>query len=188
MQLDKKVETLQVRQKKTDDRKKEISKNKKKLAQENAQLKLELRQSNDMLAEQLKKVSALTIELETEKNMEEVNDSNQKIKCNHCELTFRNSDIVDKHIEIEHNRTVKHTCQACNQKFKSNDDLELHMVEEHEEEADCMKCNAFFKTQSDYYKHSNKCGAVIQINTCEKCEREILSKAALKKTHERLQW
>ena len=75
--------------------------------------------------------------------MEEVNDSNQKSKCKHCGLTFRNSEIVDKHVEIEHTSAVEHRCQACNQKFKNNDDLELHMVEEHEGEVDCMKCNIF---------------------------------------------
>ena len=179
--LDKRTNTIQARQKKTDDMKEEITKDKKKLTQENAQLKRELKQSNDMLAEQLKKVSALTTELNTQKSLEEVNDSNQKIKCNHCERTFRNSEILDKHVEMEHISAAEHRCQACNHRFKSNDELELHMVEEHEEEADCMRCNAFFKTQNDYYKHASSCGGVIQVNLCDKCEREIVSKAALKK-------
>ena len=179
--LDKIVQMIQARQKKTDDMKKDITKAIKKLTQENAQLKQDLKQSNDMLADQLKKVSALTRELNTQKNLEEVNDSNQNIKCNHCERTFRNSEIVEKHVEMEHISEAKHKCQACNQKFKSNDELELHMVEEHEEEADCMKCNAFFKTQNDYYKHASSCSGVIQINLCDKCEKEIIRKAALKK-------
>ena len=70
---------------------------------------------------------------------------NQKSKCKHCGLIFRNSEIVDRHVEMEHTSAAEHRCQACNQKYRSNDDLELHMAEEHEGEADCMKCNAFFK-------------------------------------------
>ena len=57
--LDKKANTLKARQMKSDEMKKKITKDKKKLSQENVQLKMELKQSNDMLAEQLKKVSAL---------------------------------------------------------------------------------------------------------------------------------
>ena len=134
-----------------------------------------------MLADQLKKVSALNTELETHKNLEEVYDSNQNSKCKHCGLTFRNSEIVDKHVEMEHTSAVEPRCQACNQKFRSNDDLELYMVEEHEDEADCMKCNVFFKSQNDYYNHASNCSEVIPINLCDQCEKEIVSKAALKK-------
>ena len=44
-----------------------------------------------------------------------------------------------------------------------------------------MKCNAFFKKESDYYEHASNCSGMVQINICDKCEREVVSKAALKK-------
>ena len=134
-----------------------------------------------MLAKQLKKVSALRSEQDTQESLAEVNDSNHKIKCNDCNLTFRNSELLRVHVEMEHNTkttTSEYIRQACSQKFKNKEDLELHLVEEHEDEADCGKCNAFFRKESEVFEHSNKFSGIIQINVCE---REIRSKAALKK-------
>ena len=181
---DKRIKSMEMRQKKTDEKKNELFKEKKKLSTENSNLKTELRKSNDMLAKQLKKVSALRSEQDTQERLAEVNDSNQKIKCNDCTLTFRNSELLRVHVEMEHNTntiTSEYLCQACSQKFKNKDDLELHLVEEHEDEADCGKCNAFFRKESEVLEHANKCSEIIQINMCDKCEREIISKAALKK-------
>ena len=143
---DKRIKTMETRQKKTDEKKNELVKEKKKLAEENSALKTELRKSNNMLAEQLKKVSALKVELETREGIAEIYDSNQEIKCGSCSFNARNPGLLKDHMEIEHTFIVRtdHICQACSKKFKNNDDLELPVVEEHEDEADCSKCNAFF--------------------------------------------
>ena len=116
--------------------------------------------------------------------MEEVledEDGNQELKCKDCDLLFRNEAILDSHIKIEHSKTNKHQCNACNKQFPNKDMLELHLVEKHTDEADCSKCNAFFKKEADYYQHANNCSEVIQLNVCAKCEQNIVSKAALKK-------
>ena len=55
------------------------------------------------------------------------------------------------------------------------------MVDEHAEEADCSICNAFFKKEDDVLTHSNICNDVIPPNTCDKCKRDVISRAALKK-------
>ena len=55
------------------------------------------------------------------------------------------------------------------------------MVNEHSEEADCSICNAFFKKEEDVLRHSNICSGVIPPNTCDKCKRDVISRAALKK-------
>ena len=180
---DKQIKSMETRQKKTDEKKHELFKEKKKLCDENASIKTELRKSNDMLADQLKKVSALKLELDTHESLAEIHDSNQKIKCDSCDFNARNSELLKNHIEIEHTVPLikEQICPAFSQKFKSNDDLELHMVEEHEDEADCIKCNADFWKESEVFAHSSNCSGLIQINWCEMCEREVISKAVLKK-------
>lgn len=44
-----------------------------------------------------------------------------------------------------------------------------------------MRCNAIFVKESDVYMHSNNCSGVIGPNTCNKCERNVKSRAALNK-------
>ena len=72
-------------------------------------------------------------------------------------------------------------CNACNKVFNDNDELEIHMAEQHTDQADCARCNAFFKSEEDVMRHANKCSEVLSLNICNKCDREVISKAAHKK-------
>ena len=104
-------------------------------------------------------------------------DSNLQIKCEKCSFIARNEAIMEKHQEMYHTN-VK--CKACSQVFRSNDDMEIHLVQKHSDEADCKKCNSFFKTERDVMNHANNCYEVLPLNICNKCEREVISKGALK--------
>ena len=151
---------------------------------ENVEIKKELKKCQDMLAESQRKVTTLTVEKTTRVSMAESaeeGDINHHIKCNHCELVFRNQAVLEEHIKINHLTTVSQRCNACNKVFNDNNDLEIHMVDQHSEEADCSLCNAFFKKEEDVMMHSNNCSEVIGLNTCNKCEKNVISKAALKK-------
>ena len=111
-------------------------------------------------------------------------DENLKIKCPTCGWEARNSAILEAHVAQEHEHEVpvcEQRCNACNKRFTTNDELEVHLTAEHEDEADCSECNAFFKKESDVYQHSNVCHGIIELNTCEKCEKNVISKVALKK-------
>ena len=167
---------------KTDQKKNELYKEKKKVITENLDIKKELKKCQDMLAESQRKVTTLMVEKTTRASMAESaeeGDINHLIKCNHCELFFRNK--AEEHIKINHLTTVSQRCNACSKVFNNNNDLEIHLVDQHSEEADCSRCNAFFKKEEDVMMHANNCHAIIEPNTCNKCEREVISKAALKK-------
>ena len=180
---DNKIELMKRRQVKTDQKKNEMYQEKKKVIMENVEIKKELKKCQDMLAESQRKVTTLTVEKTTRVSMAESaeeGDRNHHIKCNHCELVFRNQAVIKEHIKINHLTTVSQRCNACNKVFNDNNDLEIHMVDQHSEEADCSLCNAFFKKEEDVMMHSNNCSEVIGLNTCNKCEKNVISKAALK--------
>ena len=74
-------------------------------------------------------------------------DRNDKVKCNQCQLVFRNITLLEEHTKIHHmSAVVSERCNACNKVFNNNDELEVHLVEEHTEEIDCSRCNVFFKS------------------------------------------
>ena len=185
---DSKIESMARRQKKTDEKKNELYKEKKKIVEENVALKKELKICQGLLAECQKRVTTMTAETATRADMDAVTDEgdkNHKIKCNHCNFIARNKHILEEHVRIKHGRSADSIrCTACDKVFSSNDDLEVHLVQVHTEEVDCSRCNAIFMNESDVYKHSNECSEVIGPNTCNKCERDVISRAALKK-HER---
>ena len=55
------------------------------------------------------------------------------------------------------------------------------MAEKHTGDIDCGKCKAVFKKEQDVFDHSNDCSEVLQMNICEFCRQEVVSKLALKK-------
>ena len=142
---------------------------------DNKRLKDELKKCQEMLGESRKKVSTLTAQLNTTASRSEVgetqnsDDEDHKIKCNTCGWEARNPAIMEAHVNFNHSKeaaTVEHICNACSTKITSNDELEVHMTVEHEDEADCSKCNAFFKKEANVYKHAGECDEVIPLNTC----------------------
>ena len=180
---DSKIEAMQRRQLKADQKKNELYKEKKKVIIENTELKKELKKCQEILAETQRKVTTLTAETTTRAGISEAedeNDRNDKIKCSQCQLLFRNKTLLEEHIKIHHmSVVVSERCNACNKEFTDNDELEIHMAEQHTDEADCARCNAFFKSEEDVMRHANNA------NMCNKCDREVISKAALKK-HEQI--
>ena len=185
-----KIQSMARRIKKTDEKKNELHKEKNKMGVNNKHLKSELKKCQEMLAQSRKKVSTLTAQLNTSASMSEVvetlnsDDEDLKIKCDTCGWEARNSAILESHVKLNHKKEaeiVEQICNACDKKFPGNDELEVHMTSEHEDEADCSKCNAFFKKEADVFKHAGECDEILPLNTCEKCEREVISKAALKK-------
>ena len=50
---------------------------------------------------------------------------------------------------------------------------------------DCSKCHTTFKSQDEVYAHANKCSEVLEPLLCDKCNRELISKAGLKKHMDR---
>ena len=55
------------------------------------------------------------------------------------------------------------------------------MVENHSGDVDCNKCKAVFKKEQDVFDHANDCTEILQLNSCDHCKREAISKLALKK-------
>jgi uncharacterized C2H2 Zn-finger protein len=182
---DSKIESMTRRQKKTDEKKNELFKEKKKALEENAALKKELKICQELLAECQKRVTTMTAENVTRADMDAVSDEgdkNHKIKCKHCRFIARNEHILEEHVRLKHGWSEDNIrCTACNKVFSSNDDLEVHLVEVHTEEVDCSRCNAIFIKESDALMHANKCSEVISLNICNKCGRDVISRAALKK-------
>ena len=179
------IEMLERRVKKTDEKKNELEKDIKKLRNNANEHKKEMKECIDLLEKSNRKVTTLTEELATKNNMAEVTedeDRNEHLKCDKCDFNSRNKVLFDAHITFKHGPTSINVCNACNLICSTNDELELHFVEEHQDEVNCLKCNAVFKMEQDVYDHSNSsCSEIIPLNTCDKCERDIVSKAFLKK-------
>ena len=139
----------------------------------------------DMLAESNAKIVTLSTELATKNSIDEINEDNvrtQPFKCDKCDFDSMNSVMIDAHLKFKHGPSNRHVCTACDMICSTNDELELHLVEEHEDDIDCLKCNAVFRKEADVYAHSNtSCGEIIPLNICNKCEKDVVSKAALKK-------
>ena len=177
------IEILERRVRKTDEKKKDLEKDIKKLRQNESEHKKEIKHCLDMLEESNSKVATLTAELATKSSMEEVSndeDRHEQRKCDHCDFNSRNEALFEAHMKFRHRPTTQNVCNACDMICSTNDELELHLVEEHEDEIDCVKCNAVFKKEADVYNRSNSaCSEIIPLNTCNKCERDIVSKAAL---------
>ena len=137
------------------------------------------------MSECQKKVTTCTAETATRLTRDELTgrgDENHKIKCNHYEFNARNKHIFEEHIKIKHGRAEDGPrCNACKQVFNNNDNLKVNLVEQHTEEVDCSRCNAIFVKESDVYMHSNNCSGIISPNTCNKCEMNVVSRAALNK-------
>ena len=179
------IEMLERRVLKSDEKKKELKKDVRKFRHTESEHKKEMKKCIDMLAESNEKIVTLTTELATKNSMERINeddDGDQQIKCDKCDFNSRNSALFDAHLKFKHGPTNRHVCTACDMICKNNDDLELHLVKEHQDEVDCLKCNAVFRKEADVYAHSNtSCGEIIPLNTCNKCNKDIVSKVALKK-------
>ena len=105
-----KITSMTVRLKKTDQKKNELYKEKNKMGVENKQLKGELKNCQEMLAESRKKVSTLTAQLNTTASMSEIgetinsDDEDHKIKCNTCGWEARNSAIMEAHENFNHSK------------------------------------------------------------------------------------
>ena len=151
---------------------------------ENAELKKELKKCQDLLAIAQRKVTTLAVERTTEESLSaaaEDGGGNEQVKCTTCDFSSRNKVLFDSHMQIQHGPKTRHVCNACNKKCSTNDELELHLVEKHQDEIDCLKCNAVFKTEDDVYQHTADCNELIPYNTCDKCKKNVISKSALKK-------
>ena len=124
------------------------------------------------------------------------NHSNWEYECEICKDKFNTMNDAREHslkscgnikqkevvIDIE-DVEIDHRCNACSLSYDSNKHLEKHMEEHHA--TDCTKCHAIFKSQDDMYKHANVCSEIIAPLLCEKCNRELISKAGLEKHMER---
>ena len=153
------------------------------------QLKAELKNCQELLAESCKQISSQTAEILTQKSIAELvvsgsqdDDRNEQIKCISCDFNARNKHLLNQHMNIQHKSETKSVCNACSKDFVSNEELELHMVADHSGDIDCSKCNKMFRTEQDVYDHSNSsCSEIIGLNKCHKCKRDVISKSALKK-------
>ena len=148
-----------------------------------AQLKKELKENQDALAESQKKVSTLEIKLSSQASVEKINDQedlNQNIVCQSCDYVARNQGDLESHVKIVHKKT-QNRCTACNKVFRNSNDLEKHIQNEHNDDVDCVKCKAVFRTEADALSHANNCNEVIPLNFCQHCKKDIVRRAALKK-------
>ena len=116
--------------------------------------------------------------------------------CDICQKTFKClsdarthsrkacGNITRKEVVIDiEDAEESHKCNACSTSYSSNKELENHMDKHHA--SDCPKCKVTFKSQDDIYRHANVCSEVIEPLMCEKCNRELISKAGLEKHKER---
>ena len=117
-------------------------------------------------------------------------------QCDICQKTFNSlndarshsrkacGNITQKEVVIDIEDVEEtHRCNACSTSYNSNTELERHMDKHHA--VDCTRCHETFKSQDDIYKHANVCSEIIEPLMCEKCNRELISKAGLKKHMER---
>ena len=144
------IMALRSRLKITEEENNESAKQKKKMGTDKTKLEKELKEYQDLLAATQKKLTILQVRESTVNSMEEVLDneaSNKELKCNFCDSILRNEAILESCVAMDHKQTQDHKFKACNKSFSSNGDLELHMVDKHTDEADCSKCNAFFKKE-----------------------------------------
>ena len=116
--------------------------------------------------------------------------------CDICQKTFKSLNdarthsrkacgkITQKEVVIDIKEVEEnHRCNACSTSYNSNKELEKHMDRQHA--VDCSKCQITFKSQEDVYKHANTCSEVIEPIMCDKCDRELITKAGLEKHRER---
>ena len=119
-----------------------------------------------------------------------------KFTCEVCKITFKTLNEAREHSNepcgnMKYTDDINDTeesndtnrCNACSINFSSNQNLEMHMEKEHHH--DCSSCQKTFKTQDDVYKHANKCHVINGPYMCNKCNRELVSKAGLAKHIER---
>ena len=114
--------------------------------------------------------------------------------CEICKLTFKTVNEARAHsvkscgnitqkeviIEIGEEEETKR-CNACSTSYKSNKELEKQKHMDSHHAVDCIKCHTKFTSQEDVYKHANTCSEIIAPFMCEKCNRELISKAGLEK-------
>ena len=177
------IETLERKLSAMEKKKNELQKELKKTKTSENNYKTELKKCQEMLAESCKKVSAQTATIDTLESSAEVtdDDGNQKIKCYSCDFNARNAGMLEVHKKAEHSSASEFKCNVCNQEYPNQDNLEVHMAVNHTGDVDCAKCKAVFRKEQDVFDHANDCTEVLQVNKCNICDREVISKAALKK-------
>ena len=109
-------------------------------------------------------------------------DGDQQIKCALCDFNARSPGMLEVHKEAEHKNVCNIKYRICSQVCPNQDEMEIHMAEKHTGDIDCGKCKAVFKKEQDVFDHSNDCSEVLQMNICEFCRQEVVSKLALKST------
>lgn len=136
-----------------------------------------------MLADKSKTVEVQSAVMNTQKSSVELtdDDGDQKIKCTSCSFNARNPGMLEVHMEAEHATDSELKCNVCDQIFPNQDNLKTHMDENHSSEVDCEKCKAVFRKEQDVFDHANVCNEILQVNFCDICKREVISKAALRK-------
>ena len=136
-----------------------------------------------MLADASKKVLAQASVINTQTSIGEVidNDGDMQIKCATCDFNARSRGMLEVHMKAEHSTVIEFKCKVCSKICPNQDNLEVHMAEKHTGEIDCKKCMAVFRKEQDVYDHSNVCNEILQINQCTFCNKEVISKTALRK-------
>ena len=145
--LESKLESMQRRQTKTDEKKNELFKEKTKTLTENAKLKNDLKACQDRLA------------VMTEKsNKPEVAEVDQR--CRQCKFTCRESKNMESHIASVHSL---HACHICNEVFTNKAAMRNHVNKhlKNELEYTCRVCKKVFKSIEEAKDHAIKaCGSI----------------------------
>ena len=96
----------------------------------------------------------------------------EEVNCSHCDLTFPNKIVMQKHIEILRNRVDLHlrvkSCEICNKVFSTKDILFSHISSQHGME----KVNEIIKTLPKNERPTVK---------CSKCELYMWTEQGIKK-------
>ena len=148
-----------------------------------SQLRKELKDYQNALAESQEKVSTLEIKLSSQASVEQISnqeDPNPETTCQKCDYAARNQDDLKSHMNIVHKK-AEHCCTACNKAFRNGMNVEKHIESEHNNNVDCVKCKAVFKSEADVTSHANNCDEIIPLNICKHCQGDIVTRAALKK-------
>ena len=73
-----------------------------------------------------------TYDTQAEKEPHIVKDHPQAVHaCTKCDLTFRNTEELEQHVEITHMNLITYVCTQCDKSFQTENELEVHMEDSH---------------------------------------------------------
>ena len=111
-------------------------------------------------------------------------EDEKRYQCSTCKNKFKNSDILNKHIEAVH-EDKKWRCDICYKPFSRKSHLELHVKRIHEKIKDykCDSCEKSYASNHELNKHIKTLHLQLEMPKYQKCElcNKTMQESTLKK-------